>query len=804
MARKPTPSFAMALEPRFMFDAAGAATAAEQHVQPDQPTPDSQPHATDALQPDAAATPQAPDAPAADRASFPAPGLPSDAQPQNEQSYRSVVFVDTSVPDYQTLIKDIAPDAKVVLLDPQKEALGQMADALSGMSGLDSVQVVSHGNEGHLYIAGRSYWADGLANRGQDLQAIGAALKPGGDILFYACNVGAGQAGQKFVQTVHRLTGADVAVSNDETGNAAGQNWTLEVQSGAIEATNPFARSSMDSFTGRLTTVVVTTATGTGAGTLNNAIVNAAAGDVIEFSSTLTSGTVSLGNTTALVAAAAQDFTINGDVDGDGIADITISGDNGDNTTTSSDYRGISFNATGKTLTVKNLVFERFYTSLGNQGLLMLQNGSLVVDGVTFKNNLSNIIATANTATDLTVKNSVFRENSSVVVGTAAFSTIKSLVTGTTTIENSLFVDNTYLMNAGAASVSYPGGVIMVQSTTSAFTANIRNVTIANNSYINNDTAAAAIQTAAIGTYYGGSTGTATVNVYNTIIAGNSGKLGTTNFSDPNAIIYNSGKVTLNTGSNYQGAITGNAIFVDSTNATKSLRDYRPASTATTFLNAGDSSNTNRYGGSYDIRGIDRIRDGALDLGAYEVHWNAGEPSVDLNGAGTGTGESVTTSTPSSGVLIAPNAALTQTDSDTRLLGATITLSGTSDGAAEVLSMLTASVATAKTYGISVTGNDSSTITLRGAASVAGYQAVIQLIQYKNTAGSATAGTRTATITVNDGETTSTARTSQITVSGGSSSNGPPVNSVAPGVTGTATVGNALTGGTGNWSDPDG
>ncbi|WP_372400702.1 Ig-like domain-containing protein (plasmid) [Azospirillum sp. HJ39] len=750
-----------------MFDAAGAATAAEQHVQPDQPAPDSQPHDTDAWQADAAAAPQAPDAPAADKAPPAAPGLPSDAQPQNQQSYRSVVFVDTSVPDYQTLIKDIAPDAKVVLLDSQKEALGQMADALSGMSDLDSVQVVSHGNEGHLYIAGRSYWADGLANRGQDLQAIGAALKPGGDILFYACNVGAGQAGQEFVQTVHRLTGADVAVSNDETGNAAGQNWTLEVQSGAIEATNPFARSSMDSFAGRLTTVVVTTATGTGAGTLNNAIVNAAAGDVIEFSSTLTSGTVSLGNTTALVAAAAQDFTINGDVDGDGIADITISGDNGDNTTTSSDYRGINFNAAGKTLTVKNLVFERFYTSLGNQGLLMLQNGSLVVDGVTFKNNLSNIIATANTATELTVKNSVFRENSSVVVGTAAFSTIKSLVTGTTTIENSLFADNTYLMNAGTASVSYPGGVIMVQSTTSAFTANIRNVTIANNSYINNDTAAANIQTAAIGTYYGGSTGTATVNVYNTIIAGNSGKLGTTNFSDPNAIIYNSGKITLNTGSNYQGAITGTATFVDSSNATVSLRDYRPASTATTFINAGDSSNTSYYGGSYDIRGIDRIRDGALDLGTYEVHWNAGEPSVDLNGAGTGTGESVNTTTPASGVLIAPDAVLTQTDSDTRLLGATITLSGTLDSAAEVLSMLTASVATAKTYGISVTGNDTSTITLRGAASVAGYQAVIQLIQYKNTAGSATAGTRTATITVNDGETTSTAQVSQITVGAG-------------------------------------
>ncbi|WP_158310428.1 DUF4347 domain-containing protein [Azospirillum baldaniorum] len=803
----------MALEPRFMFDAAGAVTVAEVHHQPDQPAPGDK-GAAKAADADKLVDWAIKESTVPAAASSPAASTPSPTEPaavtarlaEIQGAVRSVVFVDTSVSDYQTLLKDIAPDAKVVLLDSQQEALGQMAKALSGMSGLDSVQIVSHGNEGHLYIAGRAYWADGLANRAQDLQAIGAALKPGGDILFYACNVGAGQAGQEFVQTIHRLTGADVAVSSDETGNAAGQNWTLEVQSGAIEAAIPFARASMQTFSGRLGTVVVTSATGTAAGSLNHAIVNAADGDVIEFDSALTSSKISLGVTTTILTAATQNFTINGDVNGDGIADITISGDNGDSTTTSADYRGIVFNASGKTLTVKNVIMERFYSANAVQGALTVQLGSLEVDGVTFRDNLNNPIATYATTTSLTIRNSVFRDNVAVVSAAAGFAVVKSQVTGTLTIENSLFADNNYVMNMGSASVLFPGSTIVQynNSNTAAFTVNIRNVTIVNNSYINNDAGAASVKTAGIGVYSGGPAGAATLNVYNTIIAGNSGNLAGTSFADPNAIIYNSSGVNFNQSNNYQGAITGNATFVDSTNATKSLRDYRPASIATTFINAGDSSNANRYGGSYDIRGIDRIRDGALDLGAYEVHWNAGEPSVDLNGAGAGTGESVNTSTPASGVLIAPNAVLTQTDSDTRLLGATIALSGTSDGAAEVLSMLAASVATAKTYGISVTGNDTSTITLRGAASVAGYQAVIQLIQYKNTAGSATAGTRTATVTVNDGETTSTARTSSITLGGGSPSNGAPVNSAVPTVTGTATVGNALSGATGTWSDPDG
>ncbi|WP_029015207.1 DUF4347 domain-containing protein, partial [Niveispirillum irakense] len=767
---------AMALEPRFMFDAAGVATAADPGamVQPDihsdaheASTADA--HAIKDAVPPAADAPKATTAALTEKAATP---TPADA---GQNSVRTVVFVDTTVNDYETLIKDIAPDAKVVLLDPNREAFSQMAEALSGMSDLDAVHVVSHGNEGHLYIAGRAYWADGLANRGQDLQAIGAALRPGGDILFYACNVGSGEVGQAFAQTIHRLTGADVAVSSDQTGNAAEQNWTLEVQTGAIEAATPFALASMEAFSGKLATVTVTSASGNAAGSLNHAIVNAGDGDIIVFDPTLASGTISLGVTTTILTAAAQNFTINGDVNGDGIADITISGDNGDNTSSSADYRGILFNAAGKTLTVKNVIMERFYSASALQGALTLQNGSLEVDGVTFRNNLNNPLATTTAATSLTIRNSVFRENVGVVTGTAGFAVIRSQVTGTLTIENTLVVDNNYVMNMGSPSAQFPGSTI-VQNNAAAYTVNIRNVTIANNSYINNDAGAASVKTAGIGLYSGGSS---TLNIYNTIIAGNSGNLAGTSFADPNAIIYNAANFTFNGSNNYQGDITGNAVFVDSTNATLSLRDYRPTSTATTFINQGNSSNASYYGGSYDIRGIDRIRDGALDLGAYEVHWNAGEPTVDLNGAGTGNNEAVNSGTPSSGVLIAPNANLAQTDTDTRLLGATVSLSGISDTGNETLTLSAAEVNTAKTYGIAVRSNDGATITLTGAASLADYQSVIRLIQYKNSASSFTAGDRTATITVNDGETTSTARTSTITLGTVVDTTPPSVSSIA-------------------------
>jgi hypothetical protein len=59
------------------------------------------------------------------------------------------------------------------------------------------------------------------------LREIGASLVEGGDILVYGCSVGAGDAGAAFVQEVLRLTGADVAASDDATC-AEGGGWVLE------------------------------------------------------------------------------------------------------------------------------------------------------------------------------------------------------------------------------------------------------------------------------------------------------------------------------------------------------------------------------------------------------------------------------------------------------------------------------------------------------------------------------------------------------------------------------------------------
>ncbi|RTL40027.1 MAG: DUF4347 domain-containing protein, partial [Rhodocyclaceae bacterium] len=742
----------IALEQRFMFDGAAVDTAVRTLVS-----------TQDALQADTA------------HDLLPEARVSLALQPA-AVSRHEVVFIDAGVGDKQTLIDGAAPGVEVVVLDADRDAFVQMAQYLQGRSSLDAVSIVSHGSTGLLYLSGRVYRTDGLDAAADSLRAIGEALTADGDIRFYACKVGAGDGGQAFLDKVAALTGADVAASDDDTGSRHGQDWTLEASSGPVDSIAPFTQEALAAFSGSLAVITVnstsdtTTAGDDGVVTFRDAVtainnntsttditVSGDGSDVIVFSSSLKGETIKLSSNTSSVALTiSRSLTINGDVDGDNIGDITFSGDvSSIGSTTNADARGLVFNAVSGSFTLKNATFERFFGTTGAlAGVISAQNGSLTIDGCLFRYNLQNVIASNTSTTSVTVKNSIVTDNSAALSGTAAFAPLNFWSSGT--VENSVIANNSYTWDSATNTGS--GGMIRFAGGRN-IDGVVRNTTIANNSLtVTGSAAATASGSVGISLSHNTNSVTGSLTAYNNIFAGNT--LNNSANNDPVKYQGSNATITLTASDNYSGAINDpTAAFNDAAS-----RDYRPKAGATSFINAGNSSNAAYYSGNYDIRGIDRIRDGALDLGAYEVHWNAGTPTVDLNGAGAGSDEAVASGSPVSGVLIAPNAVLAQGDSDTRLLGATVTLSGTSDGAAERLTLSSSDVSAARTYGIAVITNNGATLTLSGAASVADYQAVIRLIQYQNTAGSFTAGTRTATLTVNDGETTSSVRTSSITL----------------------------------------
>ncbi|WP_448208305.1 DUF4347 domain-containing protein, partial [Azospirillum sp. sgz302134] len=252
--RTGSPMFAMALEPRFMFDAAGAATAAEtaHHDDAAAPTADAGAHKTtdanDALVKAAAETapPAAAPAPAAAAAapvSEPVELRP--ASPDLNEGRKEVVFVESNVPDLQTLVNDTRAGVEVVLLDASKDGLAQIAQWAETHSGYDSIHVVSHGAEGEVFLGTLTLDQTTAAARSADLATVGRALTADGDLLLYGCYVGNGGRGTALLDTVAALTGADVAGSVDATGDAAqGGNWALEKTVGTVTADAAVTRAS--------------------------------------------------------------------------------------------------------------------------------------------------------------------------------------------------------------------------------------------------------------------------------------------------------------------------------------------------------------------------------------------------------------------------------------------------------------------------------------------------------------------------------------------------------------------------------
>ncbi|MGM3159355.1 DUF4347 domain-containing protein [Dickeya undicola] len=145
-----------------------------------------------------------------------------------ETTHKEVVFVDTSVADYQTLVNQVPAGTEVVLLDSSKDGLTQMAEWAQTHSGYDAIHIISHGSEGQVSLGTLTLNATTAASRAADLAVLGSALTEDGDLLLYGCDV-ASNTGAAFLTEVADLTGADVAASTDATGaSTLGGNWTLE------------------------------------------------------------------------------------------------------------------------------------------------------------------------------------------------------------------------------------------------------------------------------------------------------------------------------------------------------------------------------------------------------------------------------------------------------------------------------------------------------------------------------------------------------------------------------------------------
>jgi hypothetical protein len=152
-----------------------------------------------------------------------------------------IVIVDPRVPDRAQLLAGLTAQSdgrrfEVIELDPRRDGIAQVTEALRGRIQLDAVHFITHGADGAVQLGGTWLDAKALAANADAVAGWGDSLKQDADLLFYGCDLASSASGRALMGWIAELTRGDVAASADATGAAAqGGDWELEANVGAIE-----------------------------------------------------------------------------------------------------------------------------------------------------------------------------------------------------------------------------------------------------------------------------------------------------------------------------------------------------------------------------------------------------------------------------------------------------------------------------------------------------------------------------------------------------------------------------------------
>ena len=163
-------------------------------------------------------------------------------QPSSPSDIREIAFIDSSIVDLDVLLRSLRPSIETITLKPERDGVRKIVQTLRHRRDVQAIHIVSHGGPGTLTLGAGALQVGSLDTRARELAPVlGAALAEDGDVLIYGCNFGAGKTGRLAVQALARATGADVAASDDLTGNPAlDGDWDLEVTEGDV-AVQPLA-----------------------------------------------------------------------------------------------------------------------------------------------------------------------------------------------------------------------------------------------------------------------------------------------------------------------------------------------------------------------------------------------------------------------------------------------------------------------------------------------------------------------------------------------------------------------------------
>ncbi len=314
----------------------------------------------------------------------------SDNAERAEQRHE-LVFIDSMVSEYQKLVDDIMAQQdngthfEVIVLDSNRDGIEQISETLNIYEKIDAVHLFSHGSDGAVQLGDMWLNSDTLDAHADSIEGWQKALTDEADILFYGCDLAKGNDGRALIESLGILTGADIAASTDITGlKTLGGDWNLEYNAGSVETAVAFSTHMRQSWDGVLATITVTSNADSGAGSLREAINNAAAGDTIAFN--IGGGgaqTIQLNTSLTITTSVIIDGTTQPGFAGTPL--IELDGTN----ITSPDPNGITLQADNST--IKGLAIN----NCPNDGIEIEGNNNLII-GNFFGTDITGTIAQAN------------------------------------------------------------------------------------------------------------------------------------------------------------------------------------------------------------------------------------------------------------------------------------------------------------------------------------------------------------------------------------------------------------------------
>src|SRR4028118_528952 len=108
-----------------------------------------------------------------------------------QKNVSSLVFIDSNVEDYQSLISGVSPNAEVIILNERLDGIEQITERLATKQNIEAIHIISHGCPGAVQLGANTLNSSNIESFGPQLQQWRKALIPGPDILLYGCNVAA-------------------------------------------------------------------------------------------------------------------------------------------------------------------------------------------------------------------------------------------------------------------------------------------------------------------------------------------------------------------------------------------------------------------------------------------------------------------------------------------------------------------------------------------------------------------------------------------------------------------------------------